>query len=107
MIINMKKKYLAALITAAVIITAITGCSDNSKGGEDTTAPETQKPTTSAEGTTNSPTETTEETTAETEADTALSDDELIAKLNEISAYVSGKFSKATLNRIYDEKSIT
>lgn len=100
----MKKKYLSALITAAVIITALTGCSDSS---EITTAPETQKPAASAESSTNSPTETTEETTAETEADTVLSDDEFIAKLNEISAYVSGRFSKATLNRIYDEKSIT
>ena len=103
----MNKKYLSVLITAAAIITALTGCSDNSKEVEGTTAPETQKPAASAEITTNSPSQTAEETTAETAAETALSDDELIAKLNEISAYVSGKFSKATMNRIYDEKSIT
>lgn len=100
----MRKKYSAAVLTAAFIAAALTGCSDNSKDGEGTTAPVTPEPTVKAtEESTAAPAAA---TAAETEADTTLNDDEFIAKLKEISGYVTGKFSKATLNRIYDEKSI-
>lgn len=100
----MRKKYSAAVITAAFIAAALTGCSDNFEGGEGTTAPVTPEltATVAAESTT-APAAA---TAAQTEADTTLNDDEFIAKLKEISGYVTGKFSKATLNRIYDEKSI-
>ncbi|MCM1299233.1 MAG: hypothetical protein NC203_05615 [Firmicutes bacterium] len=102
------KKAIAAITAFILITAALSGCSD---GGETQTQTQTETeaaaPEASVAESTAASTSAAETEPAAAEAATTLSNDELTAKLQEVGGYFTGKISKATLNRLYDETSMS
>lgn len=106
----MKKKFITVIL-AAVLIAALTGCDNSSEKNDNTSLSDvstvSQVSTPAAAQTVTTAAESDAAAAGTEKAATALTDDELRDKLTEFSTYVTGKFSKAALNRIYDENAIT